>query len=117
VSFVLDSFNTLYDQHGTDVTRRPPNGASDGSQDQTAIPSLFTEERVDRSYDPTGERTMRTATLTVVNTVDYAWGEQWQVNGEWWQVERSPLINAELRILALRRDDKVKTTVSRGHIL
>jgi hypothetical protein len=112
-SIAIEGFEFLYEMHGIEVTRRSPAGV-----ETCGVRCLWVEDRVDRDFDLKGERTARTGMLTVlVEEVDYEVGEQWYVNGEWWQVQRNPNHDSGLRMIYVRRDDKVRTVSSREHIL
>jgi len=113
MSIAVEGFEMLYEMSGITVTRRSPAGV-----DTTGVRCLWVEDRVDRDFDLKGERTLRTGMLTVVvEEVPYEVGEQWLVNGELWQVQRTPNLDSGLRMIYVRRDDKVRTVSSREHIL
>lgn len=113
MSIAVESFEMLHEMHGSEATRRSPAGV-----ETCGIRCLWVEDRTDRDYDQKAERTSRTGMLTVlVDEVDYEAGEQWQVNGEWWQVQRHPNLDSGLRMIYVRRDDKVRTVGSREQIL
>lgn len=113
MTLAQDSFDTLYSEFGQTVTRRP----ADGSADVTGIPALWWEDRIHRDYDEHTQRTERQGTITITTANTIAAGDQWFVNGDLWQVERKPFLEGGLYVIPVRRDEKVRTASSRGHIL
>ncbi|HEY0982677.1 hypothetical protein [Schlesneria sp.] len=112
-SVAVEGWENLWGVHGIEATRRRPDGT-----EECGVRCLFVEDRVDRDFERSAERTQRTGMVTVlVEEVEYEPGEQWIINDEVWQVQRLPNLDSGLRMIYLRRDDKVRTVSSREQII
>lgn len=117
MSMALEALDCLLDDHPTAVSVTSPAPANVVTANISAV---WAEDRIERSYTEKGERTMRTGTLIIRDgdAPAYAFGEQWTVEGDLWQVEALPHTDNSIRIMNLRRDDKIKTSGSRSpHVL
>ena len=114
MSTALDSFLVLISSgHGTCVTRTYSSG--NVTYD---IQGIWEEDHIDREYSVHAERTARTGLLTVMSCdLPYDPNETWTINEEVWQVAKRPHTEKGLRLLSLRRDEKVRTASSRGHMI
>ncbi len=103
-SIAFDSFVVLAGEHPAEVYRRRLD-----VDDLPVSPALWMEDTVDRRWVDETQRTIRTGTLTIPGSVDFAETDKWVVNGEEWQRDHLSTLDIDLREIHLRRDDKLVT--------